>query len=303
MKICSIGLAFAALAGLAAPELAQAQTPEPAAAEPPSPPDNAGTGGAPAAASDEDLEAAVLGERVAPARKPAAPASARPRAAMTSDAAVVAPAPAPARASGSREHRRAQRPDSGDVTTTGEPGDRLALALELDTAGLGSAALQGGIFVGARLGSGLILGGLLDYASSVASLTTTGATGSTTSQSTSTLRFGAGARMPVIRTEDGRVDLFIAGELGLVRGSHEVVGGPATSYNVSALGLTVAGGPGLRLWVHDHVAVGYAAQFRVTHLGGKAGAFPQLTTGTAPNTDASSTDLALEGAFQLLGVF
>ena len=73
---------------------------------------------------------------------------------------------------------------------------------------------------------------------------------------------------------------------------------PAT---VSAAGFSLALGPGLRFWVHEQIAVGYVARFRLTYLSGDSGALA-VTTADA-QTSASATTIGFDGTFQILGVF
>ena len=69
----------------------------------------------------------------------------------------------------------------------------------------------------------------------------------------------------------------------------------------SAAGFSLAIGPGLRLWVHDQIAIGYVARLRIAYLTGSAGALAP-TPGEDP-TDASQTDIGFDGVFQVLGIF
>jgi len=69
----------------------------------------------------------------------------------------------------------------------------------------------------------------------------------------------------------------------------------------SAAGFSLALGPGLRLWVHDQIAIGYVARLRVAYLTGSAGALG--ATPSDNTTDASRTDIGFDGVFQVLGIF
>ena len=69
----------------------------------------------------------------------------------------------------------------------------------------------------------------------------------------------------------------------------------------SAAGFSLALGPGLRLWVHDQIALGYVARLRVAYLSGSAGALDPTPSDNP--TDASLTDIGFDGAFQLVGIF
>jgi len=296
------GVAAAVILALATPARAE-EPPAPGPADATTPPDRAGRpapgpAGPGSGASDEDLEAAVLGGPTTAPPPPAAP----PRAAPPRSRPAAVPPPGPARPPAAASRERGWPAPARDVYPD-EDDSHPALAIELATAGLGSGALQGGLFLGARLPVGLIIGAFLDYGSS--SLTvTTNATNNSTEQASSLFRFGAGVRYPVLRSEDGRVELFGAGELGLVRRTREVSVSGGSATNVSAWGPSLAVGPGLRLWVHDHLAIGYVAEFQVTHLSGDPGAFPGATAADVTlGLHAASTDIALAGTFQLLGVF
>src|SRR6185436_10034952 len=184
-------------------------------------------------ASDEDLEAAVLGGQVAP------PRSGAPRPPLANAPAPQAPRP-PAAAARERGRAAPSRESGGD-----EGDGHPALAIELATTGLASGTLQGGLFLGARLSSSLILGGFLDYGSSTSTTSLPGTPA--LEQSSSIFRLGAGARYPLLRTDDGRVDLFAAGELGVIRRTQEVSTGGGSANNYSASGPTLAAGLGIRL--------------------------------------------------------
>jgi hypothetical protein len=226
------------------------------------------------------MEADIFGGKNAPATPPAA---APPRAA-TPPALPPAPPPRPVRP-------RVVNPDEGQMPPAES---RTGFVIELATAGFASGALNGGLFLGARLSpdvGGLIVGGSLDFASSsTSSAGLSGASGSSSSgmsaattttatTSSSSLSLGGGVRYTFVSANDGRLDLFGAGDVGIVYSSVD-----------SASGFTVAAGPGLRLWVTDHVAVGYLARFRLTKLSGSNGAGDATTAGFG-------------GTFQILGVF
>jgi hypothetical protein len=298
------GVAATVILALGAPARAQAPS-APGPVDATTPPDGAGRPaagpGAPGSgASDEDLEAAVLGGQTAP--PPAAAPAWPPRSAPPRPPVAAVPPPAPARLPAARSRERgwpAQARDGGPEEDDG----RSALAIELGTSGLASGALQGGLFLGARLPVGLIIGGFLDYSSSSVAIKTD-FTNQTDEVSASLFRLGAGVRYPLLRTEDGRVELFGAGELGLVRRTREVSsGGGGSATNVSAWGPSLAAGPGLRLWVHEHLAIGYVAEFQVIHLAGDQAAFPAAGANDITGVHAETTDVNLVGTFQLLGVF
>jgi hypothetical protein len=251
--------------------------------QPPAPaPDAEGQGQAPSPApspSIEDEEAAVLAAPATPPPRPPAarpPVVSRPRPVMQStDAPAATPSPAAAEA---------------DTDT--------ALVLELSTAGFVSGTLDGGIFVGGRTASGLIIGGALDYTSASVTQMPAGAPSATTS--TRALRFGAGVRYAFLRTADRRVDLYAAGDIDVVFSNAEIPSGP-TAPDLSATGFSLAAGPGLRFWIHEHLALGYLARFQLTHLSGPQGGLVNPPTNDV--TPVSSNTLGFAGTFQLLGMF
>jgi hypothetical protein len=175
------------------------------------------------------------------------------------------------------------------------------LAIELSTSGFASGALVGGLFVGGHTASGTIIGGILDYG--LTSVTATPDNGAPITISEQIFRLGAGLRQPIVRSADRRVDLYGAADATFVYKGAETESTMAGMPTVtgSAAGFSLALGPGLRLWVHDQIAIGYVARLRVTYLSGEQGALA-----TVPNdnpTDASLTEVRFDGAFQILGVF
>jgi hypothetical protein len=177
------------------------------------------------------------------------------------------------------------------IANSGE--DRTSLAIELGTSGFASGTLEGGLFIGARTSSGLIIGAMLDYLSS--SVTVTPPSSGDITQSSSTLRFGAGARYPFLHSSDRRVELIGAVDAAVVYVAANTTG----VSDANASGVTLAAGPGLRFWVHEHIAIGYVARLRLTHLSGDAGTL----AGAEADGTASGTDIAFAGTFQILGVF
>jgi hypothetical protein len=177
------------------------------------------------------------------------------------------------------------------------PVDQSGFALELSTSGFASGTLAGGVFLGGRTAGGTILGGSFDYALTSATATAPSADSVTTSAQA--LRLGAGVRQPFARSADRRLDLFGAMDLSFEHRSVELPGATVNT-SASASGFSLALGPGLRLWVHEQIAIGYAARLRVTYLSGASGA---LTNGVDPTIDTTLTSIAFDGTFQLLGVF
>jgi hypothetical protein len=207
----------------------------------------------------------------------------------------------PARPASRPARRAVPAPDDGRAspatTATEEPG---AVALELSTAGFASGSLVGGLFVGGRTAGGMIVGGFFDYGlqSNTASVAGTNVT-----TSTQLFRLGAGFRPTFIRSADRLVELYGAADASFEYRSADLpaTGGSSPTASVSAAGFSLALGPGLRLWVHEQIALGYVARFRLTYLSGDAGALGAAVTGD--QTSGGATAIGFDGTFQILGVF
>jgi hypothetical protein len=201
----------------------------------------------------------------------------------------------------SRGGRRAPQADDGRPSAAGAPAEEAdAIALELSTAGFASGSLVGGLFVGGRVAGGMILGGFLDYGlqSQTASIAGTNVT-----TSTQLFRLGAGLRPTFVRSPDRLVELYGAADASF---EYRSAGVPATTgasptTSVSAAGFSLALGPGLRLWVHEQIAIGYVARFRLTYLTGDTGGLG--TAGSGDQTTGSATAIGFDGTFQILGLF
>jgi hypothetical protein len=175
--------------------------------------------------------------------------------------------------------------------------------IELETAGFASGALSGGLFLGGRLANGLTIGGEVDYTLASESITQ-GAT--MTTLSSSAFLLGAGIRYPILQTTDHRVELTGLADAAVAYKSAEgpaaAGAGPVTAEtSVSATGFSFAIGPALRLWLTEHLALGYAARLRLTYYSGSAGVLSTPITGD--NSAASLTTVALDGTFQIVAVF
>jgi hypothetical protein len=227
------------------------------------------------------MEADIFGAKNAPAAAATTPPAPAPQA-----PAEAAPPPPP--------HPRPQeeQPPPAPVGAS--------FVLELQTTGFASgplggglapapSTLGGGLFAGARLAgdlSDLMLGATVNFVSWSNTTALLGVNGPvSTTMSGSLLAVGAGARYSLLRANDGRVDLYGAGDLGFVRTS-----GRSGSESGSSSGITAGAGPGLRLWIYDHLAIGYVARMRF-----------MKQAGSTPPGDSTVT--GLEGAFQVTGVF
>ena len=267
------------------PEAARAAEPTPGSAADPFAPPPEGT-----KPSADDQEAAVLGtpegaspNTQAPPPRPPGPATPARRPVST-----VRP-------------RKAPQATDEAVAVASKGGDQSGVAIELSTSGFASGALVGGLFVGGRTQSGLILGGFLNYGMTSLNMAAPG--GATLTTSAQLLRIGAGLRHSFVQSADRLVDLYGAGDVSFDYQSAEVpsTGGMMPTQTMSVAGFSLALGPGLRLWVHDQIAVGYVARLRVTYLSGGAGALS--ATPTDNPIDASITQIGFDGSFQILGVF
>jgi hypothetical protein len=197
--------------------------------------------------------------------------------------------------------RAAQATDDGRASAAAVPTDEAGgVALELSTSSFASGSLVGGLFVGGRMAGGMILGGFFDYGlqSATASI---GGTNITTS--TQLFRLGAGLRPTFVRSADRLVELYGAADASFEYRSADLpaTGGSSPTASVSAAGLSLALGPGLRLWVHEQIALGYVARFRLTYLSGDAGALG--ATVSDDQTSGSATSIGFDGTFQILGLF
>jgi hypothetical protein len=212
------------------------------------------------------------------------------------------PPPAPPRHATARPKARpvGQATDEVRATATNPEADQSGVALELSTSSFASGSLGGGLFIGGRTAGGLILGGIFDYDLLSVSSSAGGASMST---STQRFRLGGGLRASFVHSADRLVDLYGAADLTFEYRSAElpVNSGSAPTTTVNAAGFSLAAGPGLRLWVHPQIAVGYVARLRVTYLGGAAGAL--ASTAAADATSASAVAIGFDGTFQVLAVF
>jgi hypothetical protein len=207
---------------------------------------------------------------------------------------TTAPAPPPPATPTPRARIR-QKLDEPQAAPVPPEATQAGFVVELATNAFASGALSGGLFAGGRTAGGLIVGGLIDYASSSLDV-------ATATSSASTFRIGAGVRHTLLHSADRRVDLFGAADVSAVFLS--ATGTDAAGAGIperGATGVTFAFGPGLRLWVHEQLALGYAARLRIDYLSGEAGALMSPTTPDA--NSASATAIGFDGVFQLLAVF
>ncbi len=171
------------------PEAARAAEPAAGSAADPFAPPPEGTN-----PSTEDQEAAVLGTPEG-ATQPPPP---RP------------PGPARRPASTPRARKAPQASDEA-VTVASKGSDPSGFAIELSTSGFASGALVGGLFLGGRTQSGLILGGFLNYGMTSFNVAAPG--GATLTTSAQLLRIGAGLRHSFVQSADRLVDLYGAGDV------------------------------------------------------------------------------------------
>jgi hypothetical protein len=235
------------------------------------------------APSTDDEEAAVLG---APARATPPPPPPAPR--------PVAP---PRRQRDDEERRSSTPGGKGMETVT----DQTGIAIELSTSGFASGTLVGGLFIGGRAATGMIIGGFLDYG--LTSLTSTITGGTEVSTSMQLLRLGAGVRQAFLRTADRRVELYGAADVSFDYRSAELpsTSGSSPTDSLSAAGFSVALGPGVRLWLHDQISIGYVARFRLAFLSGETGVL--AATPVDDPSDGKLTQIGFDGVFQILAIF
>jgi hypothetical protein len=241
----------------------------------------------PAPPSDTDEDALLRGPD-----RPSPPSQSPPPSAPPPPARRAATRPRPRPVGQATDEVRAAAPAAGN--------DQSGVALELSTSSFASGSLGGGVFVGGRTAGGLILGGIFDY--DLLSLSSS-AGGTSVSTSQQRFRLGGGLRASFLQSGDRLVDLYGAADVSFEYRSAEVpaTSGTAPTANVNAAGFSLAAGPGLRLWVHPQIAVGYVARLRVTYLSGDAGAL--AATAAADASSASAFAIGFDGTFQILAVF
>jgi hypothetical protein len=146
----------------------------------------------------------------------------------------------------------------------------------------------------------MILGGFFDYSLTSLSENLSGVDVATSMQ---TFRLGFGVRQAFLRTADRRVELYGAGDVSFDHQSAEVpsTSGMTPTDSLSASGFSLALGPGLRLWVHDQISIGYVARLRLSYLSGSAGAL--LSPPIDDIADGSLTRAGFDGVFQILAGF
>jgi hypothetical protein len=186
----------------------------------------------------------------------------------------------------------ASAPDPAEAYERGSGG----FAVELSTGGLSSGTLQGGILVG--IGVRGFVGGL--FVDALQEATSPAVPPNTTETSTGSSRLGVAARVPLIRTADGRVSLFAGLDAAL---THRNVPATSTDAKYQADGTTWSLGPGLRFWLTEHLSLAYLTRLRFTSLEGDAGALPDVIAAADPSTQSSASYVQLEGSFQFLCVF
>jgi len=178
-----------------------------------------------------------------------------------------------------------------------ERDNRGGFALELSAGGVSSGSFQGGILVGFGA-QGFVFGLMVDavQAATIPAMTDGGA-----DASSGWSRLGLAVRIPLLRTADGRVSLFLGGDLALTNRHTLLVTNGSTS-DYQAEGGTGSIGPGLRFWLNNHLSVAYLVRQRWTRLEGPAAALPDIVA-DSPDTRLSVRYTQLEGVFQLLCIF
>jgi hypothetical protein len=170
----------------------------------------------------------------------------------------------------------------------------------LTLAGGGTAinvgAVQGGFFAGYKIGR--IIAGLGFDIERVASGTSGGMQPST-SRADTAIAFVPGVRVALVRSSDGRVELFAEADFGFGHAFHDdstVMNPPDTSNFHFSYQL----GPGLRYWLHPQFAIGGLVGVRGDFE------FDSQTINTGMGSITTSTSSGITAIFanlQLLGVF
>ncbi|MBC8131827.1 MAG: hypothetical protein H7X95_02505, partial [Deltaproteobacteria bacterium] len=168
-------------------------------------------------------------------------------------------------------------------------------ALELSTTGFASGALEGGLGAGFSTGS-VVLGLRLAHAWQGVRFDTT-----ETEQTRSELAIGPFVRFRLIRALDGRAELIGAVDASFVRAStnFSAPGFPEEALTASGLGLAI--GPGIRLWIDPHIAIGYTSQWTYSSISGSQ-AVISGASGTA-DVDITVAATGFAGRFQILAIF
>src|SRR5262245_4760561 len=142
------------------------------------------------------------------------------------------------------------------------------LAIELSAGGVSSGSIEGGLLLGLGV-RGYVLGLFVDATREASSDPEPPNTSVTSSGSS---RMGVAVRLPLVKTADGRVSLFAAGDVGFARRSVSLAPANGSASTYSADGLTWSLGPGLRFWLTEHLSLAYVTRLRSTSLSGTAGA-------------------------------
>ena len=233
--------------------------------------------------STEDQEAAVPGAPVRPAPGTQPPPAAPPR-------------PQAASLRGRKTQAYDQERSSAPVPDS----DRAASRSSCPRPGSPPDSLAGGLFIGGRTASGLILGGFVDYG--MTSLGLANAPGPDITRSAQLVRLGAGVRHSFVRSADRFADLYGAADASFEYRSAEVIrpagchrprrSPPPASRSRSAPGSACG------CTNRSPSATPPASARRTCPAGGRAPAAPRRGV-----TDASLTQIGFDGTFQILGVF
>jgi hypothetical protein len=192
----------------------------------------------------------------------------------------------------SRERPKKRQPQPAAPAPAYERSGRGGFAIELSAGGLSSGSIQAGIVLGIGF-NGFLFGLMLDTMQSAAIPAST--PGFETEAGS--IRVGVAARMPLLRTADGRVSLFAGGDFAMTKRDTIIAN---TAYHAD--GVTWSVGPGLRFWLNDHLSLAYLTRLRWTRLDGAGGALPDVGA-DPPDTQLSAKYTQYEGVFQFLCVF
>ena len=169
-------------------------------------------------------------------------------------------------------------------------------AIELSAGGVASGSFQGGILLGLGM-RGYVFGLFMDAWQSTTVLSSDpGNVSDSVGRST---RVGIAARVPMARTSDGRVSLFLPRAIWRSTSLYTLFGETPSPH---AEGITWSLGPGLRFWLDNHLSLAYLVRLRWTRLEGAPAALPEVPA-DSPATTVSARYTQLEGVFQFLCIF
>jgi hypothetical protein len=195
-----------------------------------------------------------------------------------------------------RAKKRQPQPPGAPPPAYERAGDG-GFAIELSAGGVASGSFQGGILLGLGM-RGFVFGLFMDAWQSTTIPAADPSGFDSVGRST---RVGIAARVPMVRTSDGRVSVFAAGDLAIAS-RYVLVNNAGATSSPHAEGVTWSVGPGLRFWLNDHLSLAYLTRLRWTRLEGAPAALPEVPADW-PTVTVSARYTQLEGVFQFLCIF